>query len=76
MAKELGNDAQTIRFVAMDCFVTLDESLLEELLPHAVEFAETLTNQAKELVISPLLGTALDDHGGHFVFKAGREIDA
>lgn len=69
VAKELGNDAQTVRLVSVDGIVVLGEGLFEKLLPHAIELAKTLTDQAEELVVGTFLRAALDDHRRHLMLQ-------
>lgn len=76
MTEELGNNAQAVRLVSVNGVVVFGESFLEEFLPHTVEFAETLADETKELVISTFLGATLDDHGRHLVFQTRRKVDA
>lgn len=64
VTEELGDNAKTIRFQTMDCIVVLDERGFEELIPHAVDLAETLTDHAKEFVICSFLGATFDNHRG------------
>jgi len=44
MSKELRDDAQSIRFVAMDGVEVLREHFLVQILPESVQFAEALTD--------------------------------
>jgi predicted GTPase len=70
MTEELCDNAKTVGFQTMNCVVVLDKRSLKELIPHAVDLAKTLTNQAKELVVSTFLGATLNDHRGEFVFQS------
>jgi len=76
MPEELGNNAQPVGLVSVDGVVILGEHVLKQLPPKSVEFAETLTYEPKELVVSALLAAALDDHARQFVFTASRKVDA
>jgi hypothetical protein len=60
----------------MDRVVIFCEHVLEQFSPKPVELAESLTDQSKEFVVSPLLTTTLDDHAGQFIFTASGKIDA
>jgi hypothetical protein len=62
VTEELGNNAKTICFQTVDRVVILDKRGFEELIPHAVDFAETLTNHAKEFVVCAFLRATLDNH--------------
>lgn len=62
MTEELSNDAQTVRLITVNSVVVLGEHLFEEVSPKPVKFAETLANQAEELVVCPLLTATFDDH--------------
>lgn len=70
VSEELSDNSQAICFVAVNGVVVLDKGGFEELIPHAVDFAKTLTNQAEEFVVGSLLGTTLDDHRWKFVLEA------
>jgi hypothetical protein len=72
VAEELCDDAKTVGFQTMNRIVVLDKRSLEELVPHAVDLAKTLTDQAEELVISTFLGATLDDHRREFVLQSRR----
>ena len=76
MSEELSDDAQPIGLVPVDSVVILCEHVLEQLPPKSVEFAEALTDEPKELVVSAFLAAALDDHARQFVFTASGKIDA
>jgi hypothetical protein len=75
VAKELGNVAQLVVFVAMYGVIVLGEGLLEQIAPEAVNLGKTLSNEAKELCVRLFLRTALDNHGGEFRFLTGGEVD-
>jgi hypothetical protein len=60
----------------VDRVVIFCEHVLKQFSPKPVEFAESLADQSKELVVSPLLTTTLDDHAGQFIFTACGKIDA
>jgi hypothetical protein len=62
MPEELRNDAQAICLISVNGVVVLAEHVLEEILPEPIEFAESFSNQAKELIVSALLTATLDDH--------------
>ena len=76
MPEELSDNAQPIGLVPVDSVVILCEHVLEQLPPKSVEFAEALTDEPKELVVSAFLAAALDDHARQFVFTASGKIDA
>jgi len=50
--------------------VVFCKRLFEEFLPHAVELAEALGDEAEKLVVGTLLRAALDDHGRHLSLQA------
>lgn len=76
MAEELGYNTKAVGFVSVNGVVVLCERLLEKLLPHAVDLAESLTDETKKLVVRAFLRTALNNHRGHLMFQSRREIDA
>lgn len=76
VTEEMSNDAETVRLISVNGIVVLGEGVLEEVLPHAVELAQTLSDQAEELVVGALLRAALDNHRGHFFLQTGWKIDA
>jgi hypothetical protein len=76
VSKELSDDAQSVGFISMDRVVIFCEHVLKQFSPKPVEFTESLANEPKELIVSPLLTTTLDDHAGQFIFAACRKINA
>jgi hypothetical protein len=76
MAKELSNNAKTVGLEAVNSVVVFDKRGLEKLVPHAIDLAETLTNQAKEFVICSFLRTTFDNHRRELMFQTWRQVDA
>jgi len=76
MAEKLGDDAKTVGFQTVNCIVVFDKRSFKELVPHAIDLAKTLTNQAEEFVVSTFLGTALDNHRWKFVLQSRGQVDA
>jgi hypothetical protein len=76
MSEELRNDAQAICFISMDGVVVFAEHVLEKILPEAIEFAESLSNQAEKFVISALLTATFDDHRRQLFFAPTRQVNS
>jgi hypothetical protein len=76
VSKELGNNTQAVRLVAVDGVVVLRKHVLKELPPESVELAEALADQSEKLVVGSLLTATLDDHAGQLVFTSSGKIDA
>ena len=72
VAKETGNIAQSVRFVAMYCLVVGSKSRLEQVAPETVDLGEPLPDQAVELGVGAFLRTALNNHGRQFRLHARR----
>jgi hypothetical protein len=75
VAKEFRDVAELISFVAVNGVVVGAEGVFEEVGPHAVELCKTFANEAVELGVGALLGTAFNYHGAELWFLAGRESD-
>jgi hypothetical protein len=76
VCEELGDNAEAVRFEAVDSFVIMGEALFEKVGPHAVDLAEALTDHAVEFLVCTLLTGAFNDHSCEFVLEAVWEIDA
>jgi hypothetical protein len=76
VSEELSDDAQSVGLVSMDCVVVLCKHVLKQLSPKPVEFAESLADQPKEFVVSPLLAATFDDHARKLIFTTSGKIDA
>lgn len=70
MSEELSDNAKTVRFQTVNCIVVLDKRSFKELVPHAVDLAKTLTDQAEEFIVSAFLRATLDNHRGKFVLQS------
>ena len=68
MTEELGDIAQAIRLVTMNCVVVLGEGLLEKVEPKSVELRKSFSNESKEFGVCLFLRAALDNHRRQFGF--------
>lgn len=75
VAEEASDIPQSVRLVPVDGVVVLCERLFKKIGPQAVELGKSFAEQAEELGICLLLGAALHDHRGEFVFLARGELD-
>jgi hypothetical protein len=66
VSKQSTDVSQLVGFVSMDRFVIVSKRLLERIGPHAVELAESLSDQSVELGVRSFLRTTLDDHVTQF----------
>ena len=76
MGEELSDDAQAVGLEAMDSFVIVRKRFLEQVGPHSVQLAESLSNHAVELFVCPFLTGTLHDHRRELVLQAVRQIDS
>jgi hypothetical protein len=76
MSEELRDNPESVVLVSMNRLVVLREIRLEKFGPHAIKLAEPLADETVELLVGPLLTSALDDHGGQLALQAGWEIDS
>lgn len=73
VAKEPGNVAQPVGFVAVNGIIVFRKGLLEQVGPETVELRKPLSDQAIELGIRPFLRATFDNHGRQLRLLARRK---
>ena len=75
VGKELCNDTESVRLEAVDSLVVVCKGLFEQVGPHAVQLAESLSDLAVELLIGALLAGTFYNHSREFVFHTMRQVN-
>lgn len=76
MGEELGDDAQAVRLKTVDGLVVVRKRFLKQVGPHPVQLAEPLSDHTVELLVGPLLASALYNHGSEFVLQTLWQVDS